>query len=93
MIKNWIDIIEVVKKVLKPNGYFCVSDFTELDDFHSKFMKYCFKYDGVMLDKEHIKVFNDNFQLIDITYRYGGFPLIPFVECPYYYGVWKNSKC
>jgi S-adenosylmethionine-diacylgycerolhomoserine-N-methlytransferase len=92
MVNNWIDLISIIKSSLKPNGYLCVSDFTELDDIQSKFMKFLFKHDGVILNKNHIEVLNENFGLVDIKYEYGGFPFVPLLKSPYYHGVWKNTK-
>lgn len=90
MIPNWRDIIPVIKTNLRPGGYLAISDFTVRDDsLYSRFWKRIFASDNVNLNKQHIDEMNRNFNLIDIEYQYGSFPFVPYLKCPYYYGLWK----
>jgi S-adenosylmethionine:diacylglycerol 3-amino-3-carboxypropyl transferase/ubiquinone/menaquinone biosynthesis C-methylase UbiE len=99
MIPCWTTAIDIIKKNLKYEGYLGVSDFTVPSDsnifekINGNLYKNIFKKDGVFLNENHIKVLDTTFERVNCYIEYGGFPLTPSLfKCPYYYGLWKNTK-
>ena len=74
----------------------------------SFFWKKLFSADHVFLTNNHIKQLNTRFDVVtfetsEVANRVclifycvllfqGGFPLIPYVKCPFYFGVWKRKQ-
>ena len=62
------------------------------EKMNGNLFKNVFKKDGVLLNENHIKVLDAEFERVYCYIEYGGFPLTPLLKCPYYYGLWKNAK-
>jgi S-adenosylmethionine-diacylgycerolhomoserine-N-methlytransferase len=96
MIPDWKKTIEVIKNNLKDGGYVGVADFTTksnniFEKLNGYLFKNMFKTDGVILNEKHISILDKEFNRINCYIDYGGFPFIPFIKCPYYYGLWKKA--
>jgi len=95
MIPDWKKTIDVIKNNLKDGGYVGVADFTTKSNnifeiLNGYLFKNMFKTDGVILNEKHISILDKEFNRVNCYIDYGGFPFIPFIKCPYYYGLWKK---
>jgi S-adenosylmethionine-diacylglycerol 3-amino-3-carboxypropyl transferase len=91
MVPNWREVIPVIHAHMSPGAHLCVADFTVDGSFMDLFWVNMFSNDNVHLCREHVEELDRNFSRVSMQVGYGGFPFIPMLQCPYYYGVWRFS--
>ena len=82
------------KRLLKPGGYFAISDFTitpELSLFTRTVWPAIFAHDGVHLNMDHLITLREMFTEVHCTVDRGGFPWIPVLKAPYYFAVFQKK--
>lgn len=97
MIPNWAKTIQVVMKYLKPGGKLGIADFVETPDqswLGRTFFKAMFKKTHIHLNYNHIKMLQEKMDEEYLRIDEGGFPHVPVIKCPYYYGIFvKREDC
>ena len=97
MIPQWREALQAAYDMLKPGGIIAITDFTVLPKaFQSPVMRglftRTFAIDGVKLSEQHRKELVDMFAPCVNEVRWGGFPYIPFLSCPYYVFVGRKPE-
>ena len=97
MIPQWREALQAAYDMLRPGGIIAITDFTVLPSaFQSPVMRTLFSrtfaIDGVRLSEQHRKELVDMFAPCVNEVRWGGFPYIPLLSCPYYVFVGRKPE-
>ena len=93
MIPPWKKIIDKAIECLTPNGHLAVCDFTSTDKQFNilKYMwKSIFYMNHINLHNEYIPYLKSKLNTVFLRCDNGGFPFIPYLTLPYYYGLFKK---
>lgn len=93
MILDWKLTLDNINNFLSNDGYLAISDFGIAPDqtlISKLFWKNMFSVDGVYLNDEHCKYTDKNFEKVFREFKYGSFPLVPLIKCPYYFSLHKK---
>ena len=97
MIPQWREALQAAYNMLRPGGIIAITDFTVLPPaFQSPLARQLFTrtfaIDGVRLSEQHRKELVDMFAPCVNEVRWGGFPYIPLLSCPYYVFVGRKPE-
>ena len=95
MIPDWEKTLSNCKNALKDGGYLACSDFTidiTQNWISQQFWKFMLSFNRIYLTADHIHHLKKLFHIRYGKLEYGGFPMIPFLKCPYYYAIFQNKK-
>ena len=90
MIPNWAKTVQVAMKYLKPGGKLGITDFTETPEqnwLSRTFLNSMFKNTHISLNYSHIQMLREEMDEEYLRIDEGGFPYVPLLSCPYYYGI------
>ena len=97
MIPQWKEALDAAYKMLKPGGILAICDFTVLPaPFQAPVLKQLFTrvfaVDGVKLSEQHRQQLVNMFTPCVNEVRWGGFPYIPLLKCPFYTFVGRKPE-
>jgi len=94
MIPDWQAALQNAYSLLRPGGYFAISDFTVTPEhslFTRTFWPAVFKQDGVRPTVDHLPALRKLFNEVHVKVDVGGFPYVPFLKAPFYFFVGQKG--
>lgn len=101
MIPDWMTAVDNAKSLLTPGGLIAVMDFhippmSKLTSTLRKFSSQTlwptwFAWDGVYLNRDHVRYLQKNFETVSYTEDTHRLPYLPLSQVPYYYFIGRKK--
>jgi len=94
MIPNWAKTIQKCIRYLKPGGKLAIADFTvtaHQSTLGRFFWRTLFATSHIYLNPYHITMLQTEMHEEYLRVDRGHFPHVPFLTCPYYYGIYSKK--
>jgi S-adenosylmethionine:diacylglycerol 3-amino-3-carboxypropyl transferase/ubiquinone/menaquinone biosynthesis C-methylase UbiE len=94
MIPDWSKTIHKALRYLRPGGRLAVTDFTVMPQqptLSKVFWKSIFSRTHIHLNEDHIEMLKSMCDVEYLRFEEGGFPHVPYIKCPFYYGLFTKK--